>query len=116
MINTQNLGEKLVHMFNFMYEVDGNYYALGRDYFRVCTDLEIGVYKGYEEALKEKEEDWIIEQYKRVRKYVSDCQPCSGSRDKGLLEFVKGLKAEELESLSRQMDKAEYYAQIAYNR
>lgn len=115
MINAQNLGEKLIHTFNFMYEVNGDYYVLGRDYFRSCTDLEAGVYKGYKEALERTDDDWIIEQYKRVRKYVSDCQPGSRSRDKGLLEFVKGLKAEELESLSRQMDKAESYAQIAYN-
>lgn len=34
MINAQNLGEKLIHTFNFMYEVNNDYYALGRDYFR----------------------------------------------------------------------------------
>lgn len=44
MVIAQELGEKITRMFNFIYEVNNDYYILGRDYFRLCTDLEIGVY------------------------------------------------------------------------
>lgn len=57
-------------------------YALGRDYFRPCTDMELEVYKGFREALEGGNEDWIIDQYKRVRKYMSDCQPRSRDQEK----------------------------------
>lgn len=114
MVNAQDLGERLTRMFNFMYEASNDYYVLGRDYFRPCTDLEMGVYKGFKEALEGESEDWIIEQYKRVRKYVSDCQPSSMDREKEIMEFVQGLSEEELESLGRQADRAVEYAQIAY--
>lgn len=113
-MNALDLGEKLTQMFNFMYEINSDYYVLGRDYFRPCTDLEMGVYKGFKEALEGKSEDWIIEQYKRVRKCVSDYQPSSSIRAKEIKEFVQGLNEEELESLSRQMNRAIEYAQIAY--
>ena len=36
----QELGEKITRMFNFIYEVNNDYYILGKDYFRLCTDLE----------------------------------------------------------------------------
>lgn len=105
---------KIIRMFNFMYETNRGYYVLGRDYFRTCTDLELDVYKGFQEALEGKDEDWIVDQYKRVRRYVSDCQSGSRSRNKEIVEFVQGLSAEELESLSGQVDWAMEYAQIAY--
>lgn len=114
MINAQNLGEKLIHTFNFMYEVNNDYYALGRDYFRPCTDMELEVYKGFREALEGGNEDWIIDQYKRVRKYMSDCQPRSRDREQEIVKFVQGLSKEELKSLSSQIDRAMKYAQIAY--
>lgn len=113
-MNAPDLGEKLTQMFNFIYEINGDYYVLGRDYFRLCTDMEMGVYKGFKEALESKSEDWIIEQYKRVRKYVSDCQPSSSIRAKEIKEFVQGLSEKELELLSRQVERAIEYAQIAY--
>lgn len=34
MMNTQDLGQRITRMFNFMYEVNGNYYVLEKDYFR----------------------------------------------------------------------------------
>ena len=114
MVDARELGEKIARMFNFIYEINGDYYILGQDYFRLCTDLEIGVYKGFEDALNEKEEGFIIEQYKRVRKYTSDCQPNSRVRDKELVEFVQRLDEEDLEILSKQVAQAESYAQIAY--
>ena len=114
MVDARELGEKIARMFNFIYEINGDYYILGQDYFRLCTDLEIGVYKGFEDALNEKEEGFIIEQYKRVRRYTSDCQSNSGIRDKELVEFVQGLRKGEVDILSKQVDRAESYAQIAY--
>ena len=99
MVDARELGEKIARMFNFIYEINGDYYILGQDYFRLCTDLEIGVYKGFEDALNEKEED---------------CQSNSGIRDKELVEFVQGLRKGEVEILSKQVDRAESYAQIAY--
>ena len=38
----------------------------------------------------------------------------SGIRDKELVEFVQGLRKGEVEILSKQVDRAESYAQIAY--
>lgn len=114
MVEAQDLGERISRMFNFMYEINGDYYILGRDYFRICTDLEIGVYKGFKDALDGKEEKYIIEQYKRVRKYTSDCQPSSRTRAKELVEFVQGLSEGDLEALSTQIDRVELYAQISY--
>ena len=114
MINSQDLGERIARMFNFMYKVNGDYYILGQGYFRLCTDLEIGVYKGFKDALSGKEEENIIEHYKRVRRYTSDCQPVSRTRDKEIVDFVQGLSEGELETLSRQVDRAASYAQIAY--
>ena len=111
---TQDLGERITRMFNFVYEVNGDYYVLGRDYFRYCTDLEMDVYKGFREALEGKKEEWIIEQYKRVRKYVSDCRPDSRSREKEIAEFVQELSDEEWETLNRQVDLAMEYARVAY--
>lgn len=72
MVNAHELGERISGMFNFIYEIDGNYYVIGRDYFRLCTDLEIDVYKGFKYAFDGKAEEVIIEQYKRVRRYTSD--------------------------------------------
>lgn len=114
MVIAQELGEKITRMFNFIYEVNNDYYILGRDYFRLCTDLEIGVYKGFKNAIDGKEEGFIIEQYKRVRKYTSDSQPNSRIEDKELVEFVQGLREEEVEKLSKQVEQAELFAQIAY--
>lgn len=114
MSRAQELGERIAEMFNFIYEVKGDYYLLGRDYFRLCTDLEIGVYKGFKDVLDGKVKGAIIEQYKRVRRYTSDCQPGSRTRDRGIVEFVQGLREEELEALNKQVDQAESYAQIAY--
>lgn len=114
MINAQDLGERITRMFNFMYEVKGNYYILGQDYFRPCTDLEMGVYIGFKEALDRKEVGFIVEQYKRVRRYTSDSQPGNRNRDKEIVEFVQGLSEGDLESLNRQVDCAAAYAQIAY--
>lgn len=114
MINVQDLGERISRMFNFMYEVNNDYYVLGRDYFRTCTDLELGVYKGFKEALEGDSKDWSIEQYKRVRKYVSDCQLSSRARKQKIVEFVRGLSEDEVESLSRQVDRAMEFALIAY--
>lgn len=114
MVDAKDLGERISRMFNFMYEVKGDYYALGRDYFRLCTDMEMGVYKGFREALESGNEDWIIDQYKRVRRYMPDCQPSSRARKLEIAEFVQGLCEEELESLSNQMDLAMKYAHIAY--
>ena len=111
----QELGEKITRMFNFIYEVNNDYYILGKDYFRLCTDLEIDVYKGFKDAIDGKEEGFITEQYKRVRKYTSDCQPNSRVRDKELVEFVQRLDEEDLEILSKQVAQAESYAQIAYH-
>lgn len=96
------------------YETNSDYYVLGRDYFRVCTDLELGVYMRFEEALESGSEDWIVDQYKRVRRYVSDCQPSSRAREQEIVEFIQGLGEEELESLSVQVDRAMEYARIAY--
>ncbi len=114
MVNAQGLGERLSQMFNFMYEINGDYYVLGRDYFRLCTDLEMGVYKGFKAALEGGSEDWIIDQYKRVRSYVSDCQPSCRVREEEIGEFVCGLGERELELLNSQVDRAMKYAQIAY--
>lgn len=114
MVNAQELGERIIRMFNFIYEVNGDYYVLGRDYFRLCTDLEIDVYKGFRDSLDGKVKDVIIEQYKRVRKYASDCQSCSRNRDKEIVGFVQRLSTEKLEELSEQVDRTELYAQIAY--
>ena len=114
MVDARELGEKIARMFNFIYEINGDYYILGQDYFRLCTDLEIGVYKGFEDALNEKEEGFIIEQYKRVRRYTFDSQSNSRIRDKELVEFVQGLRKGEVEILSKQVDRAESYAQISY--
>lgn len=113
-INAQDLGEKIVQTFNFIYEVEGNYYVLGRDYFRLCTSLEMEVYKGFKEALRGESEDGVINQYKRVRKYVSDCQVGSRAREQEIMEFVQKLGEKELESLSSQVDRAMRYAQIDY--
>lgn len=82
MVEAQDLGERIIRMFDFIYEINDDYYILGRNCFRICTDLEIGVYKGFKDALDGKEEKYIIEQYKRVRKYTSDCQPGSRIRDR----------------------------------
>lgn len=112
MIRAQELGEKIAGMFNFIYGINGDYYVLGRDYFRLCTDLKIGIYKRFKDAIDGKAEGVIAEQYKRVRRYTSDCQP--SSRDKEIVEFVQGLREEELEALNKQVDQAESYAQIAY--
>ena len=114
MVNAQELGERITRMFNFIYEVNGDYYVLGRDYFRLCTDLEIDVYKGFKGALDGNVEEIIIEQYKRVRKYTSDCQSASRTRDKKIVEFVQELKEEDFEALSMQVERAAAYAQIAY--
>ncbi len=114
MVNAKDLGERISRMFNFMYEAKDDYYVLGRDYFRPCTDLEMGVYKGFTEALESGDGDWIIDQYKRVRKYVSDVQPGSRVREQGIVEFVQGLDGEELESLRIQVDRAMEYARTAY--
>lgn len=114
MVNAKDLGERISRMFNFMYEVKGDYYVLGRDYFRPCTDIEIKVYKGFREALEGGNEDWIIDRYRRVRKYVSDCQACSRVREQEIVEFVCRLSKEEIESLSSQADRATRYAQSAY--
>ena len=114
MVDAKDLGERISRMFNFMYEVKGDYYVLGRDYFRPCTDLEMEVYKGFREALKGGSEDCIVDQYKRVRKYVSDCQACNRAREQEIVEFVQRLGEEELESLSSQVDRAMGYAQSAY--
>lgn len=100
MVIAQELGEKITRMFNFIYEVNNDYYIFGRDYFRLCTDLEIEVYKGFKNAIDGKEEGFIIEQYKRVRKYTSDCQPNCRVRGKELVEFVQSLGEEDLEMLS----------------
>lgn len=113
MVIAQELGEKITRMFNFIYEVNNDYYILGRDYFRLCTDLEIGVYKGFKNAIDGKDEGFILEQYKRVRKYTSDCQPNSRVRDKELVEFVQSLGEEELEILRKQVEQAELFAHIA---
>ncbi len=114
MVNAQDLGERLSRMFDFMYEVNDGYYVLGRGYFRICTDLEKDVYKGFVAALEDGSEDWTIDQYRRVRGYVSDCQPTSRAREQEIVEFVCGLGEGELESLNSQMDRAMKYAQIAY--
>ena len=114
MVNAQELGERITRMFNFIYEVNSDYYVLGRDYFRLCTDLEIDVYKGFRDAFDEKVEEVIIERYKRVRKNTSDCQPSSRTRDKKIVEFVQGLNEKDLEALSMQVERAASYAQIAY--
>ena len=114
MVDARKLGEKIARMFNFIYEINGDYYILGRDYFRPCTGLEIDVYKGFKDALNGKEEGFIIEQYKRVRKYTSDCQTNSRIRDKELVEFVQRLGEEDLEVLSKQTEQAELYAQTAF--
>ena len=114
MVNAQELGERIIRMFNFIYEVNSDYYVLGRDYFRLCTDLEIDVYKGFIDALDEKVEEVIIERYKRVRKYTTDCQSADRTRDKKIVEFVQGLNEEDLEALSMQVERAASYAQIAY--
>lgn len=116
MVEAQDLGERIIRMFDFIYEINDDYYILGRNCFRICTDLEIGVYKGFKDALDGKEEKYIIEQYKRVRKYTSDCQPSSRIRDRELVEFVQGLSEGDLEALSTQVDKAESYAQISYHK
>lgn len=102
MINVQNLGKRIFQMFNFMYEVNDDYYVLGKDYFSSCTDLEMGVYKGFREALEGDSKDWSIEQYKRVRKYVTDCQSDSRAREQEIVEFVRRLSEDEVESLSGQ--------------
>lgn len=47
MNRAQELGEKIAGMYNFIYEINDDYYVLGRDYFRLCTDLEIDVYKRF---------------------------------------------------------------------
>ena len=73
-----------------------------------------GQYKGFEEALRDESEDGNIEQYKRVRKYVSDCQPGSRAREQEIMEFVQKLSEEELGSLNSQVNRAMRYAQIAY--
>ena len=116
MVNAQELGERITRMFNFIYEVNSDYYVLGRDYFRLCTDLEIDVYKRFKDVLDGKVEGVIIEQYKRVRRYTSDCQLNSRARDKEIVEFVQGLREEELEALNKQVDQAESYAQVAYGK
>lgn len=113
-MNAQDLGERITRMFNFMYEVNGDYYVLGRDYFRLCTDLEMDVFKRFRETLESGNEDWIIDQYKRVRRYVCDCQPNSEERDNEIVKFVQKHGEGELESLSRQVDQAMEYAQTAY--
>lgn len=48
--------------------------------------------------------DRIIDQYRRVRRYVSDAQPGSRAREQGIVEFIQGLEREELDSLSIQVD------------
>lgn len=60
MVIAQELGEKISRMFNFIYEVNNDYYILGRDYFRLCTDLEIGVYKGFKMLLTEKKKVLLL--------------------------------------------------------
>lgn len=45
---------------------------------------------------------------------MSDCQACSRARDQEIVEFVKRLSEEEMESLSSQVDWAMGYAQRAY--
>lgn len=114
MLSAQELGERITRMFNFIYEINNDYYILGQDCFRPCTDLEIDVYKGFIDALDEKVEEVIIERYKRVRKYTADCQSASRTRDKKIVIFVQGLNAEDLEVLSMQVERAESCAQIAY--
>lgn len=56
MISAQDVEERITRMFNFIYEVNGDYYILGQGYVRLCTDLESAVYKGFKEALNGKEE------------------------------------------------------------
>lgn len=114
MVRAKELGERIVGMFNFIYEVKNDYYVLGRDYFRLCTDMEIGVYKGFKTALDNREKENVIEQYKRVRRYTSDCQLSSRTRDKEIVEFVQSLSEGDLESLNTQVIQAESYARIAY--
>ena len=80
----------------------------------MCTDLEIDVYKGFKGALDGNVEEIIIEQYKRVRKYTSDCQSADRTRDKKIVEFVQGLNEENLEALSMHVERAVSYAQITY--
>lgn len=114
MVSAQELGERIIRMFNFIYEINDDYYILGQDYFRLCTDLEIDVYKGFIDALDEKVEEVIIERYERVRKYTSDCQSADRTRDKKIVEFVQGLNEENLEALSMHVERAVSYAQITY--
>lgn len=114
MINAQQLGEKITRMFNFMYEVNGEWYVLGRDYFRVCSDFEYGVYTQFCSALDNGDRKEIIFCYRRVRRYVSDCQPNDRERDMKIIQFVNELDADSLKSLSEQVSRAEEYANIAY--
>lgn len=114
MVDAKDLGGRISRTFNFMYEVRDGYYVLGCDYFRPCTDMEMDVYKGFKEALESGDGDWILDQYKRVRRYVSDVQPGSKAREQGIVEFVQGLNEEELESLGGQVDRAMEYAKVAY--
>lgn len=114
MINAHNLGEMISRMFNFIYESNGGYYVLGRDFFRLCTDLEMEIYKSFKKSLEDSNKDWSIEQYKRVRKYVSDCQPSNKSNEKNIVRFVCELNEMDLKSLESQVNQAIEYASIAY--
>lgn len=114
MISAQNLGEKISRMFNFVYNVNGEWYVLGRDYFQPCTDNQLGVYNMFCKALETGDREEIISQYRRVRKYTSDCQPNDEERDIKIVQFVNGLDDDELISLNNQVIIAEKLATDVY--
>lgn len=105
----EDLAEKIANNFNFIYEIGDNFYILGRDYCKVCQEDLIEVYKGF---LKEDDEDTKIENYKRVRSYLSDVQPPVRSRKQEILQVIE----ESFEDVMKQFEEAIEYANMAYGQ
>lgn len=76
--------------------------------------LILEIYKEFEEALRGESEDRNIDQHKRVRRYVSDCQFSSRAREQEIMEFVQRISKEELKSLNSQVNREMRYAKIVY--
>ena len=108
-MTVEDLAEKIANNFNFIYEIGDNFYILGRDYCKVCSEVLIDVYKGF---LIAADEDDKIENYMRVRRYVSDVQPPNRNRKQEILQVI----GNNFEDVKKQFEEAKEYANIAYGK
>lgn len=106
-MTVEELAGKISRNFNFIYQINDDYYVLGRDYCKKCSSFLIDVYKGYMDKCGESEKK---DNYKRIREYVSDVQVPDKNRESDILKII----SEDFENVLLQYEQAMEYAKKTY--